>query len=147
MTVWVLEDVLSVVAPVDVTPVREGLAALVARVPGAGVVPEEADISRDGREVTLAVWSVRELSNWFDVAGSRSVAVSGRQERRSNGQLYGLGGLLWQVTLPELRELPGVRVRLWSESGEDEVLPDTALVRALCPWVSARAAAGSAVAA
>jgi len=126
---------------VDVAPVREGLAVLVARVPRAGVVLDEADISRDGREVTLAVWSVQELSNWFDLVGSRSGAVSGRQERRSDGGLYGLGGLLWQVTLPELRELPGVRVRLWTESGEDEVLPDTALVRALCPWISVRAAA------
>jgi hypothetical protein len=148
VTVWALENVLAVVAPADETPIREGLAALVARVPGAGVVVSEADVSRDGREVTLTVGSVCALSAWFDVFGSRSVGVTGRSERRGDGRLYGLGGLAWFVALPELQGLPGVRVYVVSESGEGELLPDTALVRALCPWAAARrAAAGQAVAA
>lgn len=113
---------------------RAGLAAVVARVPGAGVVPSEAEVSPDGLSVTLTVWSVRELSNWYDVVGYRSAGVTGRSERRGDGQLYGLGGLAWQVALPELPELPGVRVVLKSESGEYERLPDTALVRAMCQW-------------
>ncbi len=113
---------------------RAGLAALVARVPGAGVVLSEAAVSPDGREVTLDVWSVRELSTWYDVVGFRSAGVTGRQGLRGDGRLYNVGGLAWQVVLPELPELPGVRVVLESESGEVEVLPDTALVRAMCPW-------------
>lgn len=115
---------------------RAGLAALVARVPNAGVVLSEAAVSPDGSAVTLDVWSVRELSTWYDVVGWRSAGVTGRHERRVDGQLYSLGGLAWQVALPELVELPGVRVMLESESGESEVLPDTALVRALCPWAA-----------
>jgi hypothetical protein len=127
---------------------RAGLAALVARVPGAGVMLSEAEVSPDGRAVALTVWSVRELSTWYDVLGFRSAGVTGRHERRGDGQLYGLGGLAWQVALPELAELPGVRVLLESESGEHEVLPDTALVRAMCPWeLRLQAAAGRQVAA
>ncbi len=122
---------------------RAGLAAVAARVPGAGVMLSEAEVSPDGREVTLTVWSVRELSTWYDVLGFRSAGVTGRSERRGDGQLYGLGGLAWQVALPELVELPGVRVMLESESGERETLPDTALVRAMCPWAARLQAASS----
>jgi hypothetical protein len=127
--------------------VMSGLSELRSRVQFPGVALGEAEFGADGRSVTLTAWSVRELSNWYDALRDRCQAgVSSRQERRADGQLYGLGGMEWELCLGEV--VPGVRVYVESESGEFEVLPDTALVRALCPWMAARrAAAGQAVAA
>jgi hypothetical protein len=127
--------------------VMAGLVELRARVQFPGVALGEAEFGADGRSVTLTAWSVRELSNWYDALRGRCEAgVSSRQERRADGQLYGLGGMEWELCLGEV--VPGVRVYVMTVSGEGEVLPDTALVRALCPWAAARrAAAGAAVAA
>jgi hypothetical protein len=127
--------------------VMAGLNVLRDRVQFPGVALGEVEFGADGRSVTLTAWSVRELSNWYDALRSRaSAGVSSRQERRADGWLYGLGGLEWVLCLGEV--VPGVRVYVVTDSGEGELLPDTALVRALCPWAaSRRAAAGQAVAA
>jgi hypothetical protein len=131
-----------------INAVMAGLAELRDRVQFPGVNLAEAEFSADGRSVTLTAWSVRELSNWYDAHRCRaSASVSGRDERRADGQLYALGGLDWVLSLGDVPGVPGVSVTVWTESGEDEVLPDTALVRAMCPWASVRAAAGSVVAA
>jgi hypothetical protein len=119
--------------PVDGGAVREGLARLLARVPGATVSLAEADVSPDGSQVELAVGSVAELSVWYDAFSRATASSTGRCERRLGGQLYALGGLRWRVSLPALVELPGVRVLLVADSGEFERLPRTRLVRALCP--------------
>ncbi|MBV6697491.1 hypothetical protein KV557_10175 [Kitasatospora aureofaciens] len=81
---------------------REGLRALVARVEFPGVDVAEAVVSPDGSEVELTVWSVRHLSNWYDAVSRASASAGGRCERRIDGQLYALGGLRWQVSLPEV---------------------------------------------
>ncbi|MFD7410119.1 hypothetical protein [Kitasatospora purpeofusca] len=88
-----------------------------------GVALDDTDVTTDGRSITLTAWSVRELSNWYDAHRPRcgSAGVRGRDG----------GGLEWTLALGEV--IPGVRLYVWTESGEGEVLPDTALVRALCP--------------
>ncbi|MGA5820913.1 hypothetical protein ACPC54_23970 [Kitasatospora sp. NPDC094028] len=117
--------------PADVAAMHAELAVLAARVPDAGV--SEVSVSLDGTRVELAVRSVTDLSAWYDALRCGSASVASRGERRVDGQLYGLGGLHWQVLLPALVELPGVQVALTAESGEFEELPDTRLVRHLCP--------------
>ncbi|MFJ5070194.1 hypothetical protein ACIQC7_27675 [Kitasatospora sp. NPDC088556] len=107
----------------DVAAVRHAVASLVARVPGGSVT--DVDVSPDGRVVSLQVASVAALSAWFDLAGRASGGTASRE----------LGGLSWFVRLAPLVELPGVRVELTTVSGEFEVLPRTALVRAMCPWM------------
>ncbi|MEV8324612.1 hypothetical protein [Kitasatospora sp. NPDC056731] len=120
--------------------VQQGLRALIARVPNPGVTLNEATVSPDGSEVELTVRSVRELSSWYEVVPRATASAAGRCERRVDGQLYALGGMQWRVSLPEVADLPGVRVTLWAESGELEELPDTTLVRHLCPWEARRRA-------
>ncbi|MFD4394709.1 hypothetical protein [Kitasatospora sp. NPDC058478] len=111
---------------VDVAEVRTAVAGLVARTPGAGV--ESVDISPNGRVVSLQVASVVSLSAWYDLAGRASGGTASRET----------GGLSWFVRLPPFIELPDVRVELTTVSGEFEVLPRSALVRAMCPWMSRR---------
>jgi hypothetical protein len=107
---------------VDVAVVREAVAGLVARVPGS---VWSVDVSRDGRRVVLQVESVAALSVWYDLAGRAAGAAASRAG----------GGMAWRLELPALAELPGVHVELTTVSGEFEVLPRTALVRALCEWM------------
>jgi hypothetical protein len=108
--------------PADVKLVREAVAGLVARVPGS---VWSVDVSLDGRKVFLQVESVAALSVWYDLAGRADGAVSSRAG----------GGMAWRLELPPLAHLPGVRVELTAVSSEFEVLPRTALVRALCEWM------------
>ncbi|MFJ9448216.1 hypothetical protein ACIRRH_41330 [Kitasatospora sp. NPDC101235] len=110
---------------VDVAAVRDAVAGLLARVPGS---VESVDVSPDGRLVSLQVASVAALSAWSDLFGRASGGTSSR-----NG-----GGMAWFLGLPPLAELPGMRVELTAVSGEFEVLPRTALVRAMCPWMPRR---------
>jgi hypothetical protein len=91
--------------------------------PGASA--EDADVSVDGRTVSLQVASVASLSSWCDVLGLKGSAMSSRDG----------GGAAWHVTLPPQAELPGVRVDLSTVSGEFEELPRTLLVRTMCPWM------------
>ncbi|MEU1284967.1 hypothetical protein [Kitasatospora sp. NPDC005856] len=112
-------------AGVDVAMVRGAVAGLVAAVPGSVL---DVNVAADGRTVGLQVASVAALSVWFDLVGWASGAVSSRDG----------GGLAWHVRLPMLPGLPGVRVELTAVSGEFEVLPRTALVRAMCPWMPQR---------
>ncbi|NUP53415.1 MAG: hypothetical protein HOW97_39755 [Catenulispora sp.] len=109
---------------VDVAEVRSAVFGLVARRLDAGV--ESVDVSPDGRVVSLEVADVTALSAWYDLAGRASGDVASRD----------CGGLAWFVKLPELQQLPGVRVELTAVSGEFDRLPRTALVRAMCPWMS-----------
>jgi copper chaperone CopZ len=122
-------SVLRWLSPMPVVDVPAGVEALVARMPGVVSV----SVSPDGREVDLQVDSVASLSEWRDVFGLRSAGVSQRVECRADGRMYSLGGLTWWLMLPPLVEVPGVTVALSTVSAEDEVLPDTALVRAMCP--------------
>lgn len=122
-------SVLRWLSPLPVMNVPTRVGELVAGMPGVVSV----SVSPDGRKVGLRVDSVAALSAWRDRYGLRSAAVSSRQELRADGRWYGLGGLSWLLVLPPLVELPGVSVSLSTVSAEDEVLPDTALVRAMCP--------------
>ncbi|MQS14477.1 hypothetical protein F7Q99_19965 [Streptomyces kaniharaensis] len=109
--------------PADVGAVRVAVAGLVARVLAGSVT--DVGVSPDGRVVRLQVASVTALSAWHDLVGRASGGVASRD----------VGGLSWFVDLPPLVELPGVRVELTAVSGEFEVLPRSALVRAMCPWM------------
>jgi hypothetical protein len=109
--------------PVDVGAVRSAVFGLVARLAGGGV--ESVDVSPDGRVVSLQVADVAALSAWYDLAGRAAGAAASRAG----------GGMAWRLELPPLAELPGVRVELATVSSEFEVLPRTALVRALCEWM------------
>lgn len=109
----------------DVAAVRETVAGLVARVPGSVT---DVDVSPDGQTVSLQVVGVAALSAWHELVGRSSGAVAQRD----------CGGLAWFLRLPPLAVLPGVRVELTTVSSEFEVLPRTALVRALCEWMPRR---------
>lgn len=133
--------------------VMAGLVELRSRVQFPGVALVEAEFGADGRSVTLTAWSVRELSNWYDAVTPRATVVGGRYEERG-GRQFALGGLDWELHLDDLPGVPGVRVYVRTDSAEGEPLPDTALVRAMCPWEASRrevaareAAAGRQVAA
>ncbi|MFJ9771135.1 hypothetical protein ACIRVF_07820 [Kitasatospora sp. NPDC101157] len=111
---------------------RQALGALVARVPNAVVT--EAVVSPDRSAVDLSVASVADLSVWYDTIPQAVTSAASRCERRIDGQLYALGGMQWKVSWSELAGLPGVRLTVSALSGENEELPDTQLVRHLCPY-------------
>ncbi|MGW2371775.1 hypothetical protein [Kitasatospora sp. NPDC001683] len=111
---------------------QEALRALIARVPNSTVT--DTAISADRSTVELCVRTVDDLSVWYDSIPKATASAASRCERRVDNQLYALGGMQWKVFLPALADLPGVRVTVSTQSGENEELPDTRLVRHMCPW-------------
>ncbi|MFE6500715.1 hypothetical protein [Kitasatospora sp. NPDC057738] len=109
---------------VDLAAARVAVAGLTARVPGSVL---DVNVSSDGRAVSVQVVDVAALSIWFDLFGRAAGGTSSRDG----------GGMAWHVRLT-VPELPGVRIELTAVSGEFEVLPRTALVRAMCPWMPHR---------
>ncbi|MEU4296442.1 hypothetical protein [Kitasatospora aureofaciens] len=110
---------------------RQALGALVARVPNTVVT--ETVVSPDRSTVDLSVRSVADLGVWYDTIPRGDASAASRCERRVDGQLYALGEMQWKVSWPELAGLPGVRVTVSALSRENEELPDTLLVRHVCP--------------
>lgn len=75
--------------------------------------------------IEVQVSSIHEFNAWHERRPGSTLAVRGRYERRG-GQLFGLGGLDWELCAP------GVVVTL--TTGEGEVLPDLPVVLATMPW-------------
>ncbi|MFB7617792.1 hypothetical protein [Kitasatospora sp. NPDC056181] len=92
------------------------------------------DFAADGRRVTLRAANVQELSAWYEALTPHGTAVGGQYEARPGGALTTRGGLSWVLSYGPIPGVPAVHLSVVTESGETESLPDTALVRAMCPW-------------
>ncbi|OKJ06799.1 hypothetical protein [Kitasatospora sp. CB01950] len=112
--------------------IMAGVQALYDQVATPGVQLHEAHLAADGLSVTLTVDSIEALSSWYAAYPRCSVSMSSRQVRGEDGHLYGLGGLDWMLGLGPIRG-GGVRVFVRTVTVEQQVLPDTALVRAMFP--------------
>ena len=124
--------------PTPVLAIMSGLQRLYDQVAVPGVLLHEAQLSDDGSSVELRVSGIAALSSWYDAHPRSSVSMSSRAERGADGQLYGLGGAYWLLGLGRIAD--GVRVYVTAMTDEEQVLPDSALVRAMCPWEARRRA-------
>ncbi|MFF2954297.1 hypothetical protein ACFVVU_23505 [Kitasatospora sp. NPDC057965] len=123
-------------------PVRTVLAGIAVLRQAAGLSAQPADaiaLDLSGRRVTVTAASIGELSAWYVVVTPRSAVVGGRAGRGADGLPLPLGGLQW-VLAYGIPGCPGVELSVVAETSGGELLPDTALVRALYPRALAVAA-------
>lgn len=116
--------------PTPIVPIMAGLQRLYDQVAVPGVLLHEAQLSDSGTEVELRVSGIVALSSWYDAHPHSSMSMGSRpgpgETEEARGGLYWLVSLGWAA--------PGVRAYVTAVTGEGEVLPDTALVRRMCPW-------------
>ncbi|MFI9304821.1 hypothetical protein ACIG0C_36415 [Kitasatospora aureofaciens] len=127
--------------------VLAGIAVLCGRAGLAAPAADTVEFAADGCRVTLTAASISELSAWYDALSPRGVAVGGRYETGADGELLILGGLDWVLSVGQVPGCPGIQLSVIAETTAFEVLPDTELVRSMCPWAVRLTAAGTAVAA
>jgi hypothetical protein len=91
-----------------------------------------------GANGEVTVDAIADLNEWFSqFRTAAGLATASRCEIR-NGQLFGLGGLDWQLLV---RNVPGVgSVTVRAVTGEREWLPDLPVVRAGFPYGLGRVA-------
>ncbi|GAA2112624.1 hypothetical protein GCM10009759_55560 [Kitasatospora saccharophila] len=110
--------------------IMAGLQRLYDQVAIPGVLLHEAVLSADGLSVELRVSGIAALSSWYDAHPRSSVSMGSRPGPGETEEVR--GGLYWLLSLGQVTD--GVRAYATTVTAEFEVLPDTALVRALCPW-------------
>ncbi|WP_224275749.1 hypothetical protein [Streptomyces sp. LS1784] len=135
-------------APLPAVPIRTvlaGIAVLARRAGQPAPAAEDVEVAADQRRITLTVTSVSELSAWYAAVRPRGVAVGGQYEARTNNRLYVRGRLDWVLSYGQIPGAPGID--LYVVAASESRLPDTALVRDMCPWALVGRTAGTAVAA
>ncbi|MFI2610650.1 hypothetical protein [Kitasatospora sp. NPDC018619] len=135
-------------ASLPAIPIRTVLAGIAVLARRSGVpAPTDADVefAADRRRVTLTARSISELSAWYAAVSPRGVAVGGQYETSAADRLYVRGRLDWVLSYGPVPGAPGID--LYVVAASEARLPDTELVRAMCPWALAAPTAGTAVAA
>ncbi|MFF1792628.1 hypothetical protein ACFVXQ_00045 [Kitasatospora sp. NPDC058263] len=128
-------------APALAVPIRTVLAGIAVLRQRAGLPAQPADaIALGGRHVTVTADSIGELAAWYAAAAPSSAVVGGRDERGPDGLTRPYGGLRWVLAYGQIPGCPGVQLSVVAETSGHELLPDTALVRALYPRALAVAA-------
>ncbi|MFD0404982.1 hypothetical protein [Kitasatospora sp. NPDC127116] len=125
--------------------VLAGISVLARRAGQPAPAAENVELAADQRRVTVTARSIAELSAWYAAVRPRGVAVGGQYEARAADRLYVRGRLDWVLSYGQIPGAPGVD--LYVVAASESRLPDTELVRAMCPWALAVPAAGTAVAA
>lgn len=91
-----------------------------------------------GANGEVSVESIVDLNEWFSLFRTAAGLTTASRCEIRNGQLFGLGGLDWQLLV---RNVPGVgTVTVRAVTGEHEWLPDLPVVRAGFPYGLGRVA-------